>query len=231
MTLTRIDLINRLNPDPADGTEPIVVTPILDPVDQIGICGIDVRLGRQFIIFKSHVRNVFSVASRNSDMEMSEFQEEIFVEQGKSIVLHPGQLIIGATLEYVSIPPDLECQVEGRSSWARLGLIIATATTVEPNFKGVVTLELVNTGTIPIQLYEAAWSFTPDARPEIDITIGVPLSNGGTFAILGYLFFPRLMLGGRELRFASTTPEKLDLHAYTIREALRKFIGWEENKQ
>jgi len=78
--------------------------------------------------------------------------------------------------------------------------------------------------------YEAAWSFTPDARPEIDITIGVPLSNGGTFAILGYLFFPRLMLGGREMRFDSTVPERLDLHAYTIRDALRTFIGWEDNK-
>jgi DNA invertase Pin-like site-specific DNA recombinase len=75
--------------------------------------------------------------------------------------------------------------------------------------------------------YEAAWSFTADARPEIDITLGVPLSNGGTFAVLGYLFLPRLMLGGRQLRLISTVPEKLDLHAYTISEALQTLIGWE----
>jgi hypothetical protein len=48
---------------------------------------------------------------------------------------------------------DLECQVEGRSSWARLGLIVATATTVEPCYKGVITLELSNNGTMPIKLY------------------------------------------------------------------------------
>ncbi|MCX6996614.1 MAG: hypothetical protein NTV49_05905 [Kiritimatiellaeota bacterium] len=76
--------------------------------------------------------------------------------------------------------------------------------------------------------YETAWSFTPDARPEIDITIGVPLSDGGAFTVLGYLFFPRVMLGGREIRIASTTPERIDLHAYTIPQALQNLIGWEE---
>jgi len=75
--------------------------------------------------------------------------------------------------------------------------------------------------------YEAAWSFTPDRRPEIDITIGVPLTNGGQFAVLGYLFFPRIMLGGREVRIVSTTAEKLDLHAYTISQAMENLIGLE----
>lgn len=75
--------------------------------------------------------------------------------------------------------------------------------------------------------YEAAWSFTPASRPEIDITIGVPLSNGGQYAVLGYLFFPRLIHGGRNIRIVSTIPERLDLHAYTIPEAIQNLIGWE----
>ncbi len=78
--------------------------------------------------------------------------------------------------------------------------------------------------------YEAAWSFAPDPRPEIDITIGVPLSNGGTYTVLGYLFFPRIVLAGREVRIVSTLPERLDLHAYTIPEALQTLIGWEERQ-
>jgi len=78
--------------------------------------------------------------------------------------------------------------------------------------------------------YEAAWSFTPDARTQIDITLGVPLSNGGTFAVLGYLFFPRIMLGGREIRIVSTVPERLDLHAYTIPEAMKTLMGWKERQ-
>jgi DNA invertase Pin-like site-specific DNA recombinase len=75
--------------------------------------------------------------------------------------------------------------------------------------------------------YEVAWSFMPDPRPKVDITIGVPLGNGGNFEVLGYLFFPRVLLGGREIRIVSTVPEKLDLHAYTIPQALQNLIGWE----
>lgn len=75
--------------------------------------------------------------------------------------------------------------------------------------------------------YDEEWTFMPDVRPEIDITIGVPLSNGGKYDVLGYLFFPRLMLGGRRVRFSNTTAEKLDLHSYTLSHALETLIGLE----
>ena len=78
--------------------------------------------------------------------------------------------------------------------------------------------------------YEAAWSFFPDPRPEIDITIGVPLSNGGQHTVLGYLFVPRIMHAGRRVHVASTTTEKLELHAYTLSEAIRTLIGLEEDR-
>ncbi len=75
--------------------------------------------------------------------------------------------------------------------------------------------------------YEEEWTFMPDVRPEIDITIGVPLSNGGKHDVLGYLFFPRLMLGGRKVKVSTTTTDKLDLHAYTLSQALENLIGLE----
>ena len=79
---------------------------------------------------------------------------------------------------------------------------------------------------VPFPLgYEASWSFVADNRPEVDITLGVPLSNGGEFAILGYMLLPRLMVGGRHIRIASTQPEQLDLHAYTISQTLKTLIG------
>jgi len=79
---------------------------------------------------------------------------------------------------------------------------------------------------VPFPLgYEASWSFVADNRPEVDITLGVLLSNGGEYAILGYMLFPRLMVGGRHMRFASTMPELLDLHAYTLSQALKTLIG------
>jgi DNA invertase Pin-like site-specific DNA recombinase len=79
---------------------------------------------------------------------------------------------------------------------------------------------------VPFPLgYEASWLFVADNRPEVDITLGVPLSNGGEFAILGYMLLPRLMVGGRRICIASTMPEKLDLHAYTLSQALKTLIG------
>jgi dCTP deaminase len=154
MTLTKRDILSRLNRSTNEGVDPIIVTPILDIEDQVGIAGIDVRLGKQFILFKHQLAGSFSPLKAINDLDdMSAYQEEMVFPLRKRIVLHPGQLIIGSTWEYVCVPPSLECQVEGRSSWARLGLIVAAASTVEPGFKGMITLELSNTGTIPLELF------------------------------------------------------------------------------
>jgi dCTP deaminase len=157
MTLTKIELLDRLNRSKSSDIEPIIVTPILDIKDQLGICGVDVRLGKQFIVFKQHLASFFSpVSPIATKTDIADFQEELVVPIGSGIILHPGQLIIASTFEYICIPNNLECQVEGRSSWARLGLIIAAASTVEPGYKGVITLELCNVGNIPIELFPGA---------------------------------------------------------------------------
>jgi dCTP deaminase len=62
-------------------------------------------------------------------------------------------MVLGATLEYICIPQNIEASIEGRSSWARYGLVIATAVSIEPGFKGCITLELANISNIPIKLY------------------------------------------------------------------------------
>ena len=88
--------------------------------------------------------------------QIAEYQEKYYVPFGYSFVLHPSQFVIGCTLEYVSLPEDVCALVVGRSSWGRLGLIIATASKVGPGFKGVLTLELVNLGNVPIFVYPAS---------------------------------------------------------------------------
>lgn len=153
MTLSREEIVDRIRPNLRAPDESIVVTPLLDISDQIGVCGVDVRLGKQFVLFNEHTQDTLDPADESPFAELQKYQEEIVVPIGRSLILHPHKLIIGCTFEYVSIPDDLECQVEGRSSWARLGLMIATATTIEPGYKGVITLELSNTGNIPIRLY------------------------------------------------------------------------------
>jgi len=133
-----------------ESKDKIVVTPILSS-KQIGPASIDVRLGNQFIVFRRHMLGTFQPLDTSADLK--KMQERQIIRFGKPFVLHPGMLALGSTFEYIKIPSNLCCAVEGRSSWARLGLQIATATTVEPGFKGVLTLELSNVGTIPIELY------------------------------------------------------------------------------
>ncbi len=66
--------------------------------------------------------------------------------------LHPGQFALAAVYEYMKLPIDLCADVVGRSSWARVGLIVAMATFVHPGYAGCLTLELQNLGQMPICL-------------------------------------------------------------------------------
>jgi len=146
-TLTKAAINGLLERD----KDPLIITPILSK-GQIGEASIDVRLGNQFIVFKSHRFQLFSSAvdSRVGPHRIQDRQIVAF--GGDPFILQPGTLALGSTLEYVSIPGDVEVQVEGRSSWARIGLQIATANSVEPGFKGVVTLELSNVSGIALEI-------------------------------------------------------------------------------
>ena len=83
------------------------------------------------------------------------FLDLIFVSFNKVIhsILHPGELVLGLTLEYFSIPKNLMGYVIGKFSCGRAGLIITKATKVDPGFKGCITLEIINEGTAPIVVY------------------------------------------------------------------------------
>jgi dCTP deaminase len=150
-TLSNEILLDRLN---SDSENSIIVTPILDFDTQVNQIGIDCRLGNQFIIFKrQNIESIdiglFSDASFNTHI----IQEEVVVPFREYFILHPQNMVLGATLEYIGLPNDVEASIEGRSSWARYGLVIASAVSIEPGFKGCITLELANISTIPIKLY------------------------------------------------------------------------------
>jgi dCTP deaminase len=141
-------LIEMQRPD-----DPLVVTPLLDE-RQVGEASIDVRLGHEFIVLKrSSLSHVDPTRSQDWESGVLRWQERVRISLFESFVLNPGELVLAATLEYVSVPNLLAAAVEGRSSWGRLGLVIATASTVGPGFKGCVTLELVNSGGIPLVVY------------------------------------------------------------------------------
>jgi dCTP deaminase len=147
-TLTRKEIDKRLR---SPFGSRLIVSPILSP-RQIGDTSIDLRIGNQFVVFRRHTQGHIK-PFETSRIELHRFQERRVVRFGTKFVLHPGVLALAATFEYVQLPSNLEGQVEGRSSWARLGLQIAVATCVEPGFSGVITFELSNVGNMPIEIH------------------------------------------------------------------------------
>lgn len=129
----------------------LVVTPLLKQT-QIGAASIDLRLGPEFLVLRRTLKPGLDPAAL-SQAELDAMQERIVVPYGDAIWLHPGHFVLAGTLEYLRVPADLGAYVLGRSSWGRVGLIVATAIMVHPGFTGCLTLELVNDGDSPICLY------------------------------------------------------------------------------
>ncbi|GAH36425.1 unnamed protein product, partial [marine sediment metagenome] len=117
-------------------SERIIITPLLNPSDFFDPISIDVRLGNEFIIMRKQSFPILDISDKDSlSRRTIQYQERIRIDYGDEFVLHPRQLIIGSTLEYISLPDQIMCYVIGKSSWGRMGLIIATATKVDPGFK------------------------------------------------------------------------------------------------
>jgi dCTP deaminase len=130
----------------------LVVMPMLDREAQVGSASIDVRLGTRFRVLR-RTEDCGVDPARHSQAELERGQDDVTVAFGQPLWLHPGQFILGSTLEFLRFPSHLGGYVLGRSSWGRVGLLVATAIMVHPGFAGSPTLELVNHGESPIALY------------------------------------------------------------------------------
>ena len=123
----------------------------IDPFDPrlIQPSSIDVRLDRLFRVFNN---------SRYTHIDPAQQQDELTelveVADGDPFVLHPGEFVLGATLERLALPGDLAGRLEGKSSLGRLGLLThSTAGFIDPGFDGHITLELSNVANLPITLW------------------------------------------------------------------------------
>jgi dCTP deaminase len=109
---------------------------------------VDVRVDHYFRVFRN---------SRYPYIDVKAEQEELteLVEVGdEAFILHPGEFVLGSTLERVTLPDDLVARLEGKSSLGRLGLLIhSTAGFIDPGWDGHVTLELSNVANLPITIY------------------------------------------------------------------------------
>ena len=125
---------------------------VIDPLDEslIQPSSIDVRISNLFRVFRNHTAGVIDV--KKDQATLTELIE--VPENGNPFMLHPGEFVLGSTLERVAVPDDLVGRVEGKSSLGRLGLLIhSTAGFVDAGFDGHITLELANVASLPITLY------------------------------------------------------------------------------
>jgi len=121
--------------------------------EAVNAASLDVHLGKWFVVARrTRLSSVKLGDKAGESLLMSVGREEVFVSEGQTFLIHPGDLLLGATLEFIALPPDTMALVEGKSGLGRLGLLVATATTIAPGFHGVVVLELANTGTVPLEL-------------------------------------------------------------------------------
>ncbi len=132
----------------------LIIHPMLHPSSQITGCKVDLHLSGIFYEIKRSDVDSYDPLDASRDVD---YRRQIILPLGGSLVLHPGDLILAPTFENMSLPRDLLGMLQGRSSLGRLGLIVhATASFVDPGFKGTITLELSNLGHLPVRLYTIA---------------------------------------------------------------------------
>jgi dCTP deaminase len=123
----------------------------LDPFDAAMVqpSSIDVRLDRMFRVFENH-----RYPHIDPSEEQSELTRQVEPTGDEPFILHPGEFVLGSSLELITLPDDVAARLEGKSSLGRLGLLThSTAGFIDPGFSGHVTLELSNVATLPIKLW------------------------------------------------------------------------------
>lgn len=123
----------------------------LDPFtpEMIQPASIDVRLDRFFRVFNDRQYTYVDPAE-----DQGELTEQFSVAQGEPWILHPGEFVLGSTLERVHISSQIAARLEGKSSLGRLGILThSTAGFIDPGFNGYITLELSNVSPLPVKLW------------------------------------------------------------------------------
>ena len=142
-----------------------------DILKQIWPASIDFRLGCHFKIYKKS--KIASIDPRDPST-LDGMTESFQIPKWDFFMLHPGQFVLGVTMEKIRVPYDLVCRCEWRSSLGRLGIVIhSTAGFIDPGFEGTITLEITNINEVPIKLYPGM-RFGQFAFQTVDWTVEVP---------------------------------------------------------
>ncbi|MBK5117733.1 MAG: dCTP deaminase, partial [Thermoleophilia bacterium] len=127
----------------------IVIEPL--GVNAMQPSSVDLRVDRFFRVFRNDTTPYIDPKQAQEDLtELVEVDES----GERPFILHPGEFVLGSTLERVALGNELVARLEGKSSLGRLGLLIhSTAGFVDAGWDGHLTLELSNVATLPIAIY------------------------------------------------------------------------------
>src|SRR5262245_62292865 len=123
----------------------------IDPFEETLVqpSSVDVRVDRFFRVFRNARYPYIDVKQ-----PMEDLTELVEIDDTEPFILHPGEFVLGSTLERIMLPDDLVARLDGKSSLGRLGLLIhSTAGFIDPGWDGHVTLELSNVANLPITIY------------------------------------------------------------------------------
>jgi len=124
--------------------------------DQISGLTVDIRLGNKFRVFEDHAAPYIDLSGPKSQVQAaleSVMSDEIELSEDKAFFLHPKELALAITHESVTLPDNIVGWLDGRSSLARLGLMVhVTAHRIDPGWSGNIVLEFYNSGKLPLAL-------------------------------------------------------------------------------
>ncbi|MCC2605753.1 dCTP deaminase [Planctobacterium marinum] len=149
MRLCDKDIIKHLN----EGSIKISPAPTDNMVSGVTV---DIRLGNKFRVFEDHQAPYIDLSGPKAEVAAqleAVMSDEIELEDGKAFFLHPGELALAVTYESVTLPANIVGWLDGRSSLARLGLMVhVTAHRIDPGWSGNIVLEFFNSGKLPLAL-------------------------------------------------------------------------------
>ena len=135
----------------------IIPQPDLVEVRSSGASSIDLRLGRWLKAIKQTRQSEITLTPTNEaelqgTVTASIKEREYFVPFGEHFTLHSGRFVLGVTLEWIRLSSRISGYITGKSSLGRFGLVIETASGIQPGFNGCLTLELSNVGEVPLRI-------------------------------------------------------------------------------
>jgi dCTP deaminase len=109
--------------------------------DQVGPCSVDLALGNEFRRFRPN-KETLAVGERVNE---ADFSERVKVRKNERLTLAPGELVLGVTQERLKLSDDLCARLDGRSRFARMGLLVhVSASLIQPGVHNVQVLEMMN---------------------------------------------------------------------------------------